>query len=144
MLEARHQRLGMVLAGDGKRALGNVLGEVADALQVARDLQYRHDMAQVVGHGLTPSDSENGLLLQVALEQVDAAVAGDCRLGELRIATFQRIEALRQQPFRQPPHLRDLPVELLQLLVEGLDGVLLHLRSLEQDRFRPGTSPRST
>ena len=39
VLEAGHQRLGMVLAGDGERPLGDVLGEVADALQVAGDLQ---------------------------------------------------------------------------------------------------------
>ena len=109
-----------------QRALGDVLGEVADALQIAGDLQHRHDVAQVVGHGLAPGDHQDGLLLQVALEQVDVAVAGDCRLGELGIAPLQRVEALRQQPLGQAAHLRDLLVELLQLLVEGLDGVLVH------------------
>ena len=120
----------MVLARDGERALGDVLGEVADALQVAGDLQHRHDVAQIVGHGLAPGDHQDGLLLQVALEQVDVAIAGDCRLGELGIAVLQRVEALRQQPLGQAAHLRDLLVELLQLLVERLDDVLVHLGSL--------------
>ena len=54
------------------------------------------------------------------------AVAGDGSLGELGIALLQRVEALRQQPLGQAAHLRDLLVEQLQLLVEGLDDVLVH------------------
>ena len=73
---------------------------------------------------LAPGDHQDGLLLQLALELVDAAVAGDRRLGELGIALLQRVEALRQQPLGQPAHLRDLLVEQLQLLVERPDDVL--------------------
>ena len=116
----------MVLAGDGQRALGDVLGEIADALQVARDLEHRHDVAQVVGHRLAPGDHEDGLLLQLALELIDGAVAGDGALGELGVALLQRIEGLRQQPLGQAAHLRHLPVEQLQLLIERLDDVLVH------------------
>ena len=50
VLETSHQGLGMVLAGHGQRPLGDVLAQIADALQVAGDLQHRHDVAQVVGH----------------------------------------------------------------------------------------------
>ena len=52
----------------------------------------------------------------LALEQVDAAVAGDRRLGELGIAALQRVEALRQQLLGQAAHLRDLLVELAAAL----------------------------
>ena len=79
---------------------------------------------------LAPGDHQDGLLLQLALELVDGAVAGDGRLGELGIALLQRVEALRQQPLHQAAHLRDLLVEQLQLLIVGLDDVLVHGRSL--------------
>ena len=71
MPEAGHQRLGVALARHGQGALGDILAQVADALQVACDLQHRHDVAQVVGHGLALRDHEDRQLLDVALEHVD-------------------------------------------------------------------------
>ena len=98
--QAGHQRLGMVLAGHGERALGDVLGEIADALQVAGDLERGHDVAQVVGHRLAAGDHQDGLLLELALQAVDGAVAGDARFGELGIAPLQRVEGLRRAAAR--------------------------------------------
>ena len=89
-------------------------------------LSDRHDVAQVVGHRLAPGDHQDGLLLQLALQLVDGAVAGDHALAELGIALLERIEGLRQQPFREAAHLRDLLVEQEKLLVERLDDVLVH------------------
>src|SRR5436190_11551501 len=40
------------LLADGNDALGDVLGQIADALQIAGDADGRHDLAQVDGHGL--------------------------------------------------------------------------------------------
>ncbi len=108
------------------RALGDVLAQIADALQVAGNAQHRHDMAQVVGQRLALGDHQDRQLLDVALQRVDGAVAGGGGLGELRIALFQGLEALRHQALHQAAHLGDLLVELAKLLVIGFDDVLLH------------------
>ena len=127
VLETRHERLGMVLAGHGQGPLGDILGEVARALQVAGDLEHRHDVAQVDGHGLAPGDHLDGEVLDLALQGIDLAVLGDDALGELRVTALQRVEAPRQQLLHLPAHLGDLLVEQLQLLVERPDDVLMHV-----------------
>ena len=59
------------------RALGDVLGEIADALQLVGDAQRGDDLAQIHRHGLAPRDGEDGLLL-------DLASAAASMLGILR------------------------------------------------------------
>ena len=50
MLQPEHQLLRLLLADHGQRALGDVLAEIADALEIGGDAQRRHDLAKVVGH----------------------------------------------------------------------------------------------
>ena len=58
---------------DGDDALGDVLAEVADALEVVGDADGRDDLAQVQRHRLAPGDGEDGPLLDLALQRVDGA-----------------------------------------------------------------------
>ena len=120
-------------------ALGDVLGQVADALQVAGDAQRGHDVAQVVGHRLAARDHGDHLLLDLALELVDLAVAHHDLLGELRVAALQRIERLAEQLLGEAAHLRDLLVEQRQLFLVRFYGVLVHgfsLRAWAAERNR--------
>ncbi len=126
VLEARHQALGVVLPGDGKGALGDVLGEVADALEITGDLQHGHDVAQVGRHRLPLGDERDGRFLQLALERVDGPIARNRGFGELWVAAGEGVEALRQQALGEAAHLRHLLVEQLKFAVESLDGMFLH------------------
>ena len=124
----RHQRLGVRFIGDGESALGDVLGEIADALQVRRDAQCAHDVTQVVGHRLTACDHGDDLLFDLALEVVDRLVGLHDVLGELRVAAFERAQRLPEQLFSEAAHLGDLLVEQSKLFLVGFYGVLIHGR----------------
>ena len=56
-------------------ALGDVLGEVADALEIVGDVDRGHDLAQILRHRLAAGDHADRLLLDLALRAVDLAVA---------------------------------------------------------------------
>ncbi len=55
-------------------ALGDVLGEIADAFEIGGDADRHHDLAQVARHRLALGDGEDGLLLDLQLERVDLVV----------------------------------------------------------------------
>ena len=106
-------------------ALGDVLGEVADALEIVRDAQRADDLAQVDRHRLAPRDGEDRALLDLALQIVDGRIERDHALRERRIAPRQRIDRLGDLLFGEPAHLGDHAGEVLQVDVEGLRGVLI-------------------
>ena len=81
--------------------LGDVLAEIADALQVGRDAKRRHDLAQVVGERLAPGDHDDGLLLDLRLQLVDRLILLDGGGGEVGIAAFERIDGLPEDSARR-------------------------------------------
>ena len=105
-------RLRPGLAGQEDGALGDVDGQVADALQVAVDLQHGDDQAQVNGDGLVEGQRLEALLLQVHLGLVYLHVGLDDLLGKLRVPALQRPHGLAhgllddgasdEQPLVQP------------------------------------------
>ena len=111
----------------GHGALGDVLAEIADALQVVGDAQRRHDLAEVVGHRLAPGDHHHGLLLDLPLERVDRLVLLDGGGGELRVAALQRLDRLAEHLLGEAAHLGDLVVEERKLLLVRPDDVLVLL-----------------
>ncbi len=82
VVEAGQQLLRRELALHGQNALGDVLHQVADALQVVGDADRRDDVAQVHRHRLAPRDGEDRLFLHLALELVEPRIGGDDLLGE--------------------------------------------------------------
>ena len=70
----RGQWLGL---GQHQGALGDVLGQVAAALQIHGDLHRRHGLAQVIGHRLAQGDQADRLALDVGLQDVQPLVAAD-------------------------------------------------------------------
>ena len=99
-------------------------------------LSARHDLAQVVGHRLAPGDHRDDLLLDLALELIDRrgrlAMTSSASLGSRRSSASNDCA---EQLLGEAAHLRDLLVEQLQLLIEGLDGVLVHGLSLRACRL---------
>ena len=114
MLEAedgtRHARAGRNLEGP----LGDVLGEVAHTLEVARDADRRHDLAQIHRHRLAPRDGEDGLGFDISLEKVEPHVARHHRLGKLGIEQRESVHGLRQHLLGDAAHLGDLAAERLE------------------------------
>ena len=92
---------------DGERPLADVLGEVADALHVAGDADGRDGLAQVDRHRLAPGDGQDGLLLDLALQDVEARVGGDHRLGQRAVAPHQRRDGLDEHLLGDAAHLGD-------------------------------------
>ena len=78
----RRSRAAPRFDADLQRALGDVLGEVADPLEVAGDADRADDLAQIDRHRLAPGDGEDRLLLDLALQRVEARVGGDDLMGE--------------------------------------------------------------
>ena len=70
------------LAVERHDALGDVLGEVADALQIVGDAQRADDVAQVDRHRLAPGDGQDRLFLDLALQHVDLVVVRDDALRQ--------------------------------------------------------------
>ena len=94
-----------MIFGDGLRALGDVLGEIADALEIGSDADRHHDLAQVARHRLALGDDQDRLLLDRELERVDLVVVGDDVIGSLGVALGQRIDRLGQLILGEPAHL---------------------------------------
>ena len=96
-------------------ALGDVHGQVADALEVDDDLEGGGDEAQVAGGGLAQREDAAAALVHLQLEQVDLAIGTDHFLGELGVALGERAHALRDLGFDLPAQGEQLGAQLFQL-----------------------------
>ena len=65
----------MEIAVERADPLGDVLGEVADALEVVGDAQGADHFAQIDRHRLAARDGQDRLFLDFALQRVDGRIA---------------------------------------------------------------------
>ena len=126
VLDAADHLVRMEFAAERDHALGDVLGEIADALEIVRDAQRADDLAQIDRHRLAPRDGEDRPLLDLALQRVDGRIERDDALGELAVAPRQRIDRFGDLLFGEPAHFGDHAGEILQVDVEGFRGVLVN------------------
>ncbi len=75
----------MHLRVDLYRALGDVLGEVPNPFEIAGNADRGDDLAEIHRHRLAARDGQYRLFLDIPLQQVEARVAIDGRLSELRV-----------------------------------------------------------
>ena len=101
-------------------ALGDVLGEVADAFEIVGEPQCADDFTQVDGHRLTAGDREHRLFLDLALQRVDIGVGRGDPLRQRGVALCQRIDRVRDLLLGEAAHFGDHAREILQVGVEGL------------------------
>ena len=124
---------------DLDRALGDVLGQIPDPLEVARDPNGPDDLAQVIRHRLTARDRQRRLLLDLALEHVEPRIRLHHLLGKRGIAGTQRVHRLDHHFLSQAAHLGDAPLEQVEVLVIGSDSVLIRHARFPSQPNRPVT-----
>ena len=96
VLEAADQLERMEVAVERVDALGDVLGEVADALQIGGDAHGADDLAQIDRHRLAAGDGENRLLLDLLLQRVHVRVGRHHASSEVGVAAGQRLDRIAQ------------------------------------------------
>src|SRR6185437_16909502 len=95
VLDAANELGRRELAIKRNHALGDILGEIADPFQVISDPQRADDLAQIHGHWLTAGNGENPFFLDLALEIVDALIAGANVLRQRDVPLGQSIDRFR-------------------------------------------------
>ena len=125
----RRQALGEAdrrLAVQHQRALGDVLGQIADALQFGRDLDRRQGLAQIHRHGLAQRQQLQRPVLDLLLQRVDAGVAAHRAFRRRAVAPGDGLDGGGELGLGQAAHLRHQGGKGLKLLGKGLDGVIGH------------------
>ena len=107
--------------GQRDGALGDIGRVIADALDVAGDLEGGHDLAQVLRHRLAQRQHADRLVADLALELVDARIALHDPRRTLGIARHQRFDGGLQLRLGQAAHLGHQLAQLLQLIIETFD-----------------------
>ena len=133
-MRARNAHIG----GDPDRALGDVLGEIADALQIVRDADRRDDLAQVDGERLTPRDRQDSLLLDLALKR--GRGAGSLLIvgwASLVSKSAQRIHRVGQHFLGDAAHFGDLLAKALKFSVISFDDMVGHVSAPTNQPNRP-------
>src|SRR5262249_30023311 len=112
-----------VFAIDGNDPLADILGKIADALDLIRNPQDPDNLPKVASDWLPACNGFNRPFLDIALHGVDCRVGGDDALCRSAFARRQRLDRLGNLPLGQPAHLGDCPPELLQISVEDFGGM---------------------
>ena len=108
----------------GERALGDVGGVVADALDVGSDAQRGQDHPQVTGQRATPDEVDH-VLIDPAFQRVDGLVVGDDALGGAVVAARHHVQPGLQLRCRHLAHADQLVQQRALLVVVALDDVVV-------------------
>ena len=106
------------------RALGNVGGVVADALDVRRDAQAGEDLAQVARHR-SAQRQQHHVVADPAFGRVDGLVVGDDPARGAVVAAIDHVQRGFELDHGDVAHLHDLLDQVALLLVVALDDVLV-------------------
>ena len=127
------------LHADLERAFGDVLGQIADPLEIAGDADGADDFAQVDRHRLAARDRQDRLLLHLTLQRVESRVGRNHLMGERGVGAGERVHGVDHHFLGEPAHLRDAALEQVEVLVVGSDGVLVHHGVASRQPKRPVT-----
>ena len=105
------------------RRLGDVDREVADALEIGVDLHRRDNGAQVHGHRLIERQQREAAVVDLDMERVERAVADEHARDEIAVAIDQALDRQSDLLLRQPAHLEQASLELLELLLKMPDAL---------------------
>jgi hypothetical protein len=123
------QRLGQAdgrLAVEHDGALGDILGQVADALQLGGGLDRRQGLAQIHRHGLAQRQQLQGAVFDLLLHGVDAGITANRAFRRGAVPAGDGLNGGGKLGFRQSAHLGDQRGQGFQLFPEGLDGMVIH------------------
>jgi hypothetical protein len=109
-----HDRLG---------PLGDVLGVIADPLEVGGDAEDRQDTRRSLGDRLTLRDDARGLLVDLLVQRVDGGVALADAFRQVGVAGLQCLGRFRDRVLDQPAHAHDVGLDRFEVAVEGGDDM---------------------
>ncbi len=109
-----------------KARLGDVLGEVADPLEVAGNADRGDDLAQIRRQRLALGDGHDRLLFDIALQNVETLIDGDGGPRQIGVERGERLHRIAQHLLGDAAHLRDLAAKGFKLVVVGSDGMIGH------------------
>jgi hypothetical protein len=141
VIDATHHLSQLNILIERAHPLGDVLGEIPDALQVVGDAQGADDVAQIDGHRLPARNGQNPLFLDLALEHVDLLVERYDALRELKIVAVERVDRIADLLFGEAAHFGDDSSEFLKINVECAGRVfhqlvLVSLRNRQRSPVR--------
>ena len=87
-------------------------------------LPQREDHAQILADRLAEREEVDDLLVRLDVEEVHDVIAGDHVAGGLQVRLAQRRHRLRDLILHQAAHAQHHAVQVRQLLIEALEGVL--------------------
>ncbi len=105
------------------RRLGNVDGEVADALQVGVDLHGGDDRAQVDRHRLVERQQREAAVVDLDVQRVQRTIAGQDARDQVAVAVDQALDREADSFLGEPAHLEKASFELLELVLEMADAL---------------------
>ena len=114
------------MGADLDRALGDVLGEIADPLEVAGDADGADQFAQIDRHRLTASNGPDRKILDLALHCIQADVGRDDLMRKHRVGARERIHGLDHHLLGDAAHFGDQALDRIEFPVVGFDGVVVH------------------
>ena len=115
----RNRLDGLAPFSHGDDALGDVLAEVADPLEIGRNADRADDLAQIGRQRLTPGDDRAiGLLVDLALRLVEHGVVGNDLAAPGHVGIDQGGDRLVDHALGVAAHGGDLAGEIFQLVVD--------------------------
>ena len=114
------------LAVQHQGTLGDVLGQIADAFQFRGGLDRGQGLAQIHRHRLAQGQQFERAVFDLLLDGVDAGVAPHARFRRGAVAPGDGFDGRSELGLGQAAHLGDQGGQALQLLREGLHGVIGH------------------
>ena len=124
MITGDHPRTAARIAADlGIIEPGNAVlsGTELDALDDARDLQRRDDIAQVAGHRCSQGNQLHGPALGLDLQRVQLLVVFNDARGALNVALLEAAHRLADGMLGKAAHFADQRPQPIEIVVERLE-----------------------
>jgi hypothetical protein len=106
------------MAEDALRALRNVDGLIANALEIVIDSRDGQDQAEIRGHELVQREELDDAIVDFDLEFIDGVFFFQDALGQLFIRFQNGVNRLVHRPLRQAPHPKQALLQFVQVLFE--------------------------
>jgi hypothetical protein len=120
------------MAQDAQRALGDVDGLVADALEIVIDAGNRQDKAQVNGHELMQREQLNHAVINLQLEFVNRALFFENAIGELFVGLQHGMDGLMNSALGETAHPEQAFLQFVKVSFEvAFHGAFLSARSVD-------------
>ena len=116
-LEIFSDWFGVFFFGNGNGPPGDILAQIANALQIAGDANGTNQLAQILSHGLAQGNHPDGVFLNIKVQLVDFFIDKYGFLCKIRISLAHGRQRITEDCFAIAAHSSDHCINLTQLLV---------------------------